>query len=97
MGTIDYDTSESNNETRTFNAESYFNFKKETFDVFERSFEEWCVVLVQKNFSTNKRVFTITGKPHVGCSLHKLNLEEKHILEKSPDLFLTVNSVQTTM
>ncbi len=97
MEKIDVDTDDSNNETTTFNAESYINFMKETFDLFECSFEEWCVFWIGDNVSTNKRVSNITRKPHVGCSSHKLNLEVKDMLEKSPDLFSTANSVQITM
>lgn len=85
------------NETTTFSAEAYVQFFRETFDMYELHFDEWCVALIGDNVSSNKRVASITEKPHVGCSSHKLHLEVKSMIESHLDLKNTISSVHETM
>ena len=91
------DDEDCSNETTAFNAECYVKFIKETFEVFDCDFDEWCVALIRDNINTNKRISSITGKPHVGCSSHKLNLEVRFMLNCHADLRTTVSTEHDTI
>lgn len=74
------------NETTTFSAEAYFQFFHEAFDdIYGLSFDEWFLALIGDNFSSKKRVASLTKKPHVGCASHKLHLEVKSMIDSHLD------------
>ncbi len=84
-------------EATSFNAEAHLQCFEEEFSFYEQQCKNWCLCLISDDTNTNMKVARLSGKPIVGCSSHKLNVDMNAMTEGHGDLSRTVDRVHNTM
>ena len=84
-------------EAINLNAESYTNFFEEIFELYCQSFLKWVVFFVGNNIALNLKIACLCGKPNIGFTSHKLNVEVNYMFKQHSELKITTDAVYVAM
>lgn len=93
----DSEREDNDHEAVTFGEEAHIRYFCEAMRFYDLNFSTWTKCLIADNRSVNRRIASITAKPHIGCVSHKLNLEVHYMITEYIDLSTTITDMHETM
>lgn len=95
----DEDSDETSPETEAtkLNSKILLNSFRNQMEFYQKSFNDWCVCLVDDSCKNNLKIAKDFRKPHIGCYSHNRNIEISKMLNDTVTIRETIKSVINTM